>query len=235
MFNRQGWKKVNLLRQFVACGIMILIVLTSSAIDQPIALGQLPPLTTPSETQTLPVGIERRGTLESASVRLDGEELFRIASPAVFNRSEPGNQIPVEVRAKEEGSLITLPNSLITQVENRARSWARADFRIEVAYNTDVDFALGVVRETVERMAREPEWQTAILDTQELFGVEQISHAGIVIRLWIKTARLKQWAIAMELCRRLKIAFDRNNIQIGIPQQIWLENRNGASKPDPIN
>jgi hypothetical protein len=24
-----------------------------------------------------------------------------------------------------------------------------------------------------------------------------------------------------------KIAFDRNNIQIGIPQQIWLENPNG--------
>ncbi|BAU63531.1 MscS Mechanosensitive ion channel [Stanieria sp. NIES-3757] len=133
----------------------------------------------------------------------------------------------------EEGSLITLPNSLITQVENRARSWARADFRIEVAYNTDVDLALAVVRETVESMARDPEWQSVILDTRELFGVEQISHTGIIIRIWIKTARLKQSAIAMELRRRLKIAFDLNNIQIGIPQQICLEN--GSGKPDAID
>jgi small conductance mechanosensitive channel len=32
---------------------------------------------------------------------LDGRELFRIASPAVLNRSEPGTQIPVEVRATQ--------------------------------------------------------------------------------------------------------------------------------------
>ncbi|WP_421659594.1 hypothetical protein [Leptothermofonsia sp. ETS-13] len=31
---------------------------------------------------------------------------------------------------------------------------------------------------------------------------------------------MKQWITARELRRRLKIAFDRNHIQIGIPQQI---------------
>jgi small conductance mechanosensitive channel len=73
-------------------------------------------------------------------------------------------------------------------------------------------------------MAQEPEWLAVILDTQELFGVDQISHTGIVIRIWIKTTPLKQWMTARELRRRLKIAFDRHQIQIGIPQQIWLDN-----------
>jgi small-conductance mechanosensitive channel len=118
----------------------------------------------------------------------------------------------------DEGNLITLPNSLIAQVENMSRTWARTDFRIEVAYNTDVDLALAVVRETVDDMAQDPEWQSLILDTHELFGIDQISHTGIVI--WIKTAPLKQWMTARELRRRLKIAFDRHNIQIGIPQQM---------------
>lgn len=122
----------------------------------------------------------------------------------------------------DEGNLITLPNSLITQVENMSRTWARADFRVEVAYDTDVDLALAVVRETVDRMAQDPEWQSIIFDTQELFGVDQISHTGIVIRIWIKTAPLKQWITARELRRRLKIAFDRHHIQIGIPQQVVL-------------
>ena len=123
----------------------------------------------------------------------------------------------------DEGSLITLPNSLIAEVENRTRTWARADFRIEVDYNTDVDLALAVVRETVDRMAEDSVWQSAIFDTHELFGVDQISHTGIVIRIWIKTAPSQQWAIARELRRRLKIDFDRNHIQIGSPQQRVLE------------
>lgn len=129
----------------------------------------------------------------------------------------------------DEGGLITLPNSLIAQIENRSRTWARTDFQIEVAYNTDVDRALSVVRETVDAMAQDSQWKSVILDTQELFGVDHISHTGIVIRVWIKTTPLKQWATARELRRRLKIAFDRHHIQIGIPQQIWLENNSDTS------
>ena len=71
-----------------------------------------------------------------------------------------------------------------------------------------------------------------ILDTHELFGVEQISHTGIVIRILIKTAPLKQWNTARELRRRLKIAFDRNHIQIGIPQQVVVEK--GSGKPGTV-
>lgn len=129
-----------------------------------------------------------------------------------------------------DGNLITLSNSAIAQVENMSRTWARTDFTIEVAYDTDIDRALALVRETVDQMAQEPAWQAIILDTQELFGIEQLSHSGIVIRIWIKTMPLKQWNTARELRRRLKIAFDRHQIQIGTPQQIW---HRSASPPGP--
>lgn len=155
------------------------------------------------------------------------EDQFRIGDYVRVNTAagyvENLNLRITQIRS-DDGNLITLPNSLIAQVENMSRTWARTDFRIEVAYHTDVDHALAVVRETVDRMAQDPEWRTLILDTQELFGVDQISHTGIVIRIWIKTAPLKQWMTARELRRRLKIAFDRHHIQIGIPQQIWLDN-----------
>lgn len=128
-----------------------------------------------------------------------------------------------------EGNLITFANSSIAQVENMSRTWARADFFIEVAYDTDVDQALAVIRETADAMARDPEWRSLILDTHELLGVEQLSHRGIMIRLWIKTAPLKQWPVARELRRRLKIAFDKSEIRIGIPQQVWVQQGKGRS------
>jgi moderate conductance mechanosensitive channel len=163
------------------------------------------------------------------------EDQFRIGDYIrvgdVSGKVENLNLRITQIRS-DAGNLITLPNSLIAQVENMSRIWARADFRIEVAYHTNIDRALAVVRETVDQMAQEPEWQSTILDTHELFGVDQISHTGITIRIWIKTAPLKQWRVAQELRRRLKIAFDRHNIQIGIPVQVILEN--GFGKPSTI-
>ncbi|MDX2239966.1 MAG: mechanosensitive ion channel family protein [Leptolyngbyaceae cyanobacterium bins.302] len=131
----------------------------------------------------------------------------------------------------ETGNLITVPNSSIAQVENMSRDWSRADFRIEVAYNTDVDRAIAVVRETLSDMAQDPDWQALILDSQEMLGVEQLSHTGILIRVWIKTIPLKQWIVVREVRRRIKIAFDRHHIQIGTPQQIWMGNHNSNSSP----
>ena len=126
-----------------------------------------------------------------------------------------------------DGHLITLPNSSIVEVENLSRDWSRSDFKIEVAYDTDVDMALAIVRDTAEKMAHDPAWRDTILDTSEFFGVEHLSHQGMVIRIWVKTLPIQQWAVAMELRRRLKKTFDLHGIQIGIPQQLWLQNGNG--------
>lgn len=126
-----------------------------------------------------------------------------------------------------DGHLITLPNSSIVEVENLSRDWSRSDFRIEVAYDTDVDLALAIVRDTAEKMAQAPDWKDQILDTHEFFGVEHLSHQGMVIRIWVKTLPIQQWVVAMELRRRLKKAFDLHGIRIGTPQQLWMQSMNG--------
>jgi small-conductance mechanosensitive channel len=123
-----------------------------------------------------------------------------------------------------DGHLITLPNSSIVEVENLSRDWSRTDFRIEVAYDTEVDFALAIVRDTAEKMAQAPNWRDKVLDTHEFLGVEHLSHQGMVIRIWVKTLPMQQWLVAMELRRRLKKAFDLHGIRIGIPQQLWTQN-----------
>ena len=53
-------------------------------------------------------------------------------------------------------------------------------------------------------------------------GVENIAHTGILIRLLIKTQPLKQWSVAREFRRRLKKTFDKEGIEVGIPQQIEM-------------
>ncbi len=72
-------------------------------------------------------------------------------------------------------------------------------------------------------MSTEPEWQSQILETPDILGVEQFGDRGVVIRVWIKTQPLKQWAVAREYRRRLKIAFDRAGMPIPVPQEaLWV-------------
>jgi small conductance mechanosensitive channel len=115
----------------------------------------------------------------------------------------------------DDGRLVTVPNSLVGQVDNLTRIWSRSDFLVEVAYNTDVDKALAIVQQEAKQLASDPAWDPFILEVGEVFGVEKIALTGITIRIWIKTLPLKQFVVARELRRRLKIAFDLQGIQIG--------------------
>lgn len=117
------------------------------------------------------------------------------------------------------GNLITLPNRIITSIQNFSNGWSQVDLTLNVDYNTDVDQAIQVVDEVAQTMNQDPVWSFYILEPPRVLGVDQLHHSGIGIRIFIKTKPLEQWPVAREYRRRLKIAFDEHNISIGIPQQ----------------
>lgn len=118
-----------------------------------------------------------------------------------------------------EGRLITVPNSAVEIVANRSSQWSRADLTIPVAYQTDIDRALDVINQVAILMTQNPDWQSRIWEFPNILGVEKFSDRGILIRVWIKTEPLKQWEVAREFRRRVKIAFDQAGIPIPVPQQ----------------
>jgi moderate conductance mechanosensitive channel len=124
-----------------------------------------------------------------------------------------------------EGHLITVPNSSITVVQNLSKEWSRVDISVSVAYEADLDQALAVIDQVAQTLSTAPNWRDLILETPQMLGVENLDSAGATVRLWIKTQPLKQWEVAREYRRRLKLAFDRAGISIGVPQQsLWLSN-----------
>jgi small conductance mechanosensitive channel len=126
-----------------------------------------------------------------------------------------------QIRASD-GRLITIPNHVIERVENRTRLWSRVDLKVAVDYATDVDRAIAVVEKAVTEIEQDPRWRNFILAPHEMLGVDELSHAGIIIRFRVQTLPFKKEDIARELRRRLKIAFDREAIRIGIPQQAFI-------------
>ncbi|MGB3638141.1 MAG: mechanosensitive ion channel family protein [Rivularia sp. (in: cyanobacteria)] len=123
------------------------------------------------------------------------------------------------------GILSTISNSTISTVHNLTKDWSRIVFTVEISPKVDVDKALRIVRETACGMQNDEEWKDSVIDPVNVLGVNNISHNGIEILLWFKTEPGTQFALGREFRRRLKYAFDRENIDIGIPQHsLQLEN-----------
>jgi small-conductance mechanosensitive channel len=121
-----------------------------------------------------------------------------------------------------EGQLITIPNSSIAIVQNLSKDWARVDLTIRVAYDTDPDRALEILRKLAHDIYQENIWRTKIIEPPEVLGIDELKHSGMLIRIWIKTQPLQQWVVAREFRRRLKLIMEQEDIAIGIPQQFLL-------------
>ena len=131
----------------------------------------------------------------------------------------------------EEGRLITIPNGQITVVQNLSKEWSRVDLKIPVALDDDIDQALEIIKQVADEMSHDPNWESLILEEPLLLGVDNIDHTGAIVRLWIKTQPLKQWDVAREYRRRLKISFENANLDFGVPKQVV--HMMSPGKPEP--
>ncbi|MFN6466279.1 MAG: mechanosensitive ion channel family protein [Nostoc sp. DedVER02] len=122
-----------------------------------------------------------------------------------------------------EGRLITIPNGEVKVVANLSSRWSRADLTIPIAYQADIEKALKLIESIGFEMDKDPQWERQILETPQVLGIDQFGDRGLIIRVWIKTQPLKQWDVAREFRRRLKVALDKAGISISVPQQaIWV-------------
>jgi len=62
-----------------------------------------------------------------------------------------------------------------------------------------------------------PEFEERILEDLEIAGVDQWADSAVVLRCRLKVAPLEQWAVRREFLKRLKVAFDREGIEIPYP------------------
>ncbi len=142
----------------------------------------------------------------------------------------------ITVLRDQEGVAHFIPNGEIKVVSNMAKEWAQAVLNVGVSYSQDLD----QVRRTLDRVGEElrsdPTFGPNLLEPLTVLGVESLGDSQVVFRLTAKTRPLKQWETARELRRRIKLAFDRDGIEIPYPQSVvYYENRmTKKSMGDPV-
>jgi moderate conductance mechanosensitive channel len=124
-----------------------------------------------------------------------------------------------------QGVVHVIPNGQITKVANLTRSWARVVLDVGVAYREDPDRVISVMKSVGQEMHEDEQWSASFIEAPEVPGVESFADSAIVVRIIAKVLPLKQWEIAREMRRRLKIRFDREGIEIPFPHRtlFWGE------------
>jgi small conductance mechanosensitive channel len=116
-----------------------------------------------------------------------------------------------------EGRVHIIPNGQVDKVTVLSKEWSRAVLDIDVAYRTDLQQALDILRDEANRLYQDGEWRWRIIDPPEVLGVDKFGDSGITLRLMFKTLPKEQWGVAREFRKRIKARFDRDGIEIPFP------------------
>ena len=118
-----------------------------------------------------------------------------------------------------EGVLHFIPNGQLTVVSNKTRGWSRAVIDVGIAYDTQIDRALDVIRDEALGFSRDPAWQPKLDGNIEVVGVERLDDSGVVIRVLARTIPGSQWETGREFRRRIKNRLEAEGIEIPFPQR----------------
>ena len=130
-----------------------------------------------------------------------------------------------------EGNLHVIPNGQITNVMVMTREWARSVIDVPVAYGADLDRAIAVIKDEVQRLYEDPEWHPSFAAVPpEVWGVEKLADSGVLIRVVLNTQPIQQWSVGREFRRRIKNRLDAENIEIPFPHlKVYMGNEPAIS------
>ncbi|MCX8159720.1 MAG: mechanosensitive ion channel family protein [Candidatus Saccharicenans sp.] len=135
-----------------------------------------------------------------------------------------------------DGSIHYIPNGLIDAVTNMTRDFSRFVFDIAVSYFEDVNRVMEVIGRVDKEMRAEASWGADILEPLEILGLDRFAESAMIVRARVTTKPGRQWAVAREFNRRLKIAFDREKIFMPFPHLTMFvgQDKSGKSTPLPV-
>lgn len=118
------------------------------------------------------------------------------------------------------GTVHHIPHGEIKTVSNLTKDFSRVNMNLGISYNSNLEHVIAVVNEIGSQMAEDPQFKDSILKPIQFVRVDDFADSAIIIKMVGETKVLKQWEVAGEFRKRLKITFDKEGIEIPFPQRV---------------
>ena len=119
-----------------------------------------------------------------------------------------------------DGHVVHIPNGSIEVARNMTMEFANIIMDLGVSYDSDITKVEKVINEVGEKMMEDEEWEALIIEQPKYQRVQNFGASEVVVRMKAKVSPGMQWRVAGELRKRIKVAFDKNKIEIPFPQRV---------------
>lgn len=119
-----------------------------------------------------------------------------------------------------DGTVHYVPHGDIKRVANLSMDFARINLNVRVTYQTQLEKAIEVINKTGLELAKDPDWKAFILKPPAFLRVDDFLESGISLKILGETVPLKQWEVTGELRFRIKVAFEREGIEMPSLQRL---------------
>jgi small-conductance mechanosensitive channel/putative effector of murein hydrolase LrgA (UPF0299 family) len=116
-----------------------------------------------------------------------------------------------------DGSLHILPFGEVSKITNMTKGFAYALVDVGVAYGSDIDHVMQVLRDIGASLQEDPIFKRVILEPIEVMGIETLGDWSITIRCRIRTRPGKQWDVKRLLLATILKRFAQEKIDIPFP------------------
>lgn len=119
-----------------------------------------------------------------------------------------------------DGTVHHIPHGEIKIVDNLSKDFSRVNLDIGVAYNSNLEHVIKVINQTGDELTKDSVFKDSIISPPKFLRVNEFADSAIMVKILGDTKPLKQWEVAGEYRKRLKVAFDKEGIEIPFPQRV---------------
>ncbi len=151
------------------------------------------------------------------------ENQYRIGDIVSFDNAS-GEVIEISLRKTTlrdlDGTVHHIPHGEIKKVSNLSKDYSRVNLDVGVSYNSNLEHVITVINQVGNELANDPLWKENIILTPQFMRVNDFADSSIMLKILGETLPSKQWEVTGELRKRLKVAFDKEGIEIPFPQLV---------------
>ena len=129
-----------------------------------------------------------------------------------------------------DGTLHIVPNSSIQIVSNLTRDWSQVTLHIAVDYGENSDRVVELLQEVAKDFYNDPAFKDDVVAEPQVPGIERVRGQEVDYLMLVKVRPGKQYGVARELRRRIKVCFEKSGVKAGAPVPVYFGQRAGGDQ-----